>query len=285
MNEKTQANWDAWSDTYFSGEEYAITIEEIKKAPRRAFPREVWAMLQEAFPDLAGKRVLVPSCGDSFAVYGLHLLGARVTACDLSARQIENARRVAERQGWDIPFLQADSMTLDGLPDSTFDLVYTSNGAHVWISDLPMMYRNFHRVLKPSGAYLFFETHPFHRPFQDTGFRGFKRVKVKQSYADTHALVKDHEYAWRIEDFLRALLGAGFKIEDLRELMPREDDLMGHAWHYKTYEEREKDKFARYDWHKNPPAALPAWLAVRAAKPRETKAGYVYISNTPANIE
>jgi len=265
MNEKTQAEWDAWSDEYFGkeSEEYRITLEKIVESPHRAFPREVWEMLREAFPDFKGKKVLVPSCGDSYAVFAFHLLGADVTAADLSSQQLKNAKHRAEEQGWgEIPFVQADSMTLEGLPDDTYDLVYTSNGAHVWISDLGMMYGNFRRVLKPGGTYLFFETHPFHRPFQDAGFRGFKRVKVKQPYSDTSW--SENQYAWRVEDFMRALLGAGFAVKDYRELMPHEDDLMGHAWHYKSYKEREKDKFARYDWRKNPLAALPAWLAVRA---------------------
>ncbi|MCL1951295.1 MAG: class I SAM-dependent methyltransferase [Oscillospiraceae bacterium] len=262
MNEKTQAEWDACSDEYFGNEDYSITLDEVAKAPERAFPREVREMVKETFPDLKGKKVLVPSCGDCYAVFAFHLLGADVTATDLSGQQIKNAGRAAQSKGWDITFVQADSMTLEGLPDDTYDLVYTSNGAHVWISDLGMMYGNFRRVLKNGGTYLFFETHPFHRPFHDAGFKGFKRVKVKQPYFDTSW--SENQYAWRVEDFMRALLGAGFAVKDYRELMPHEDDLMGHAWHYKSYEEREKDKFARYDWRKNPMAALPAWLAVRA---------------------
>ena len=259
MNEKTQADWDACSDKYFGkeGEEYRITLEKIVESPQRAFPREVWEMLGEAFPDLTGKKVLVPSCGDSYAVYAFHLLGADVTAADLSGQQIKNARRRAESMGWDIPFVQADSMTLEGLPDDTYNLVYTSNGAHVWISDLGMMYRNFQRVLKPGGRYIFFEVHPFNRPFEDG-----KRVKIIKPY--TQLRKSELEYHWRVEDFMRALLGAGFKVEDFRELMPHEDDFTGHMWHYSSYKEREKDKFAKYDWHKNPLAALPAWLAMRA---------------------
>ncbi|MDR2687372.1 MAG: class I SAM-dependent methyltransferase [Oscillospiraceae bacterium] len=264
MNEKTQAKWDAGSDEYFGTEDYRVTLAEVAKVPRRAFPREVRAMLQEAFPDLKGKKVLVPSCGECIEGFAMHLLGAEVTASDLSSQQIKNAGRAAQSQGWDITFLQSDSMTLEGLPDGEFDLVYTSNGAHVWISDLPMMYGNFQRVLKPGGTYLFFETHPFHRPFGDTGFWGFQRVIVKKPYSETR--LNEIEFHWRVEDFARALLGAGFAIEDLRELMPHEDDLMGHAWHYKSYSEREKDKFARYDWRKNPLAALPAWLAMRVTK-------------------
>ena len=42
MNEKTQADWDAYSDKYFGrkGEEYRVTLEKIIESPQRAFPRE-----------------------------------------------------------------------------------------------------------------------------------------------------------------------------------------------------------------------------------------------------
>ena len=258
MNEKTQADWDACSDEYFDGEDRLITIGEIKRSPERAFPRETWEMLEEAFPDFTGKKVLVPSCGDSYAVYAFHLLSAEVTASDLSSQQIKNAKRMADTQGWDtIPFVQSDSMSLEGIPDGEFDLIHTSNGVHVWISDLSMMYGNFRRVLKPGGRYIFFDTHPFQRPFEDG-----KRIKIIKPYTETRK--NEIEFHWRTEDFVRALLGAGFALEDLQDLMPHEDDFTGHMWHYGSYEEREKDKFAKYDWHKNPLAALPAWLAIHA---------------------
>ena len=259
MNEKTQAEWDACSDEYFKGKDRPLTMEAIKQAPARAFPREVWEMLHEAFPDFTGKKVLVPSCGNGDAVYAFHLLGAEVTAADLSSRQLMNANKRALEQGWDIPFIQADSMTLEGFPDGAFDLIHTSNGVHVWISDLPMMYRNFSRVLKPGGSCIFFDTHPFSRPFG-----GGKRIKIIKPYTETRK--NELEFHWRTEDFIRALLGAGFTIEDLRDCMAHEDDLMGHEWHYSSYREREKDKYAKYDWRKNPLAALPAWLGIRATK-------------------
>jgi len=265
MNETTQKDWDACSDEYFSGKDRPRAIEQIKQDPMCAFPREIRAMLHEAFSDFTGKKVLVPSCGNGYAAYAFHLLGAEVTASDLSAQQIKNAARDAENQGWAITFIQSDSMTLEGLPDGEFDLIHTSNGAHVWISDLGIMYNSFRRVLKPGGSYIFFETHPFHRPFLDAGFKHFKRVKVKKPYSDTRGC-DETEFHWRIEDFTCALLGADFTVDDLRECMAHKNDHYGYLWHYSSYGEREKDKYARYDWRKNPLAALPSWLAMRVTK-------------------
>ena len=61
--------------------------------PAWAFPRPVYDMISEKFPNLQGKRVLVPSSGGNEAVYGFHLLGAKVTSADISERQIFNAKK------------------------------------------------------------------------------------------------------------------------------------------------------------------------------------------------
>lgn len=88
-------------------------------------------MLRSAFDSFKGLRVLVPSSGDNGAVFAFHMLGASVTSADISGRQLENAKKLADGEGWNIEFVRADSMTLDGIPDGKFDLVYTSNGVHV----------------------------------------------------------------------------------------------------------------------------------------------------------
>jgi len=153
-------------------------------------------------------------------------------------------------------------MTLEGLGDNAYDLIHTSNGAHVWISDLGMMYRSFHRVLRPGGAYVYFETHPFGRPFDRSG----REVRIVKPYTSTGPFDDPPTYGWRIEDFLRPLIGAGFDIADFRELQSYTDELMAFGWHYKTYAARESDNYAEYDWKLNPWAALPSWMGVSARK-------------------
>ncbi|MDR1463972.1 MAG: class I SAM-dependent methyltransferase [Oscillospiraceae bacterium] len=261
MNESARQSWNQWAETCLT-ENDRISLELIQEDPRRAFPRDVWDMVTAATPDLRGKRVLVPSSGDNLAAFGFHLLGAKVTSADLAEKQLENAARIADAHGWDMEFRQADSMTLDGLPDGTYDLIHTSNGAHVWISDLGQMYHSFHRALRPGGAYVFFDTHPFNRPFDDHG----KRLKVVRPYAATQPFHDPPEYPWRVEDILRALLGAGFALRDYRDIQSGPDDIMAFGWFYRSYAQREQDRRAKYDWIKNPGAALPSWMGVSARK-------------------
>lgn len=153
-------------------------------------------------------------------------------------------------------------MELGGIEDAAYDLAYTSNGAHVWISALSRMYGSIFRKLKPGGQYIFFETHPFCRPFDQST----TELRIKKPYAETGPFGDPPTYGWRIEDFLRPLIGAGFALRDFREFTPRKDDLIDHGWHYKTYAAREQDQCRQYDWKINPWAALPTWMGARAMK-------------------
>ncbi|WP_028551508.1 class I SAM-dependent methyltransferase [Paenibacillus sp. UNC451MF] len=111
-------------------------IAKIITRPESAFHPTTYLMIQEAFPDLHGKRICVPSSGDNHAVFAFHLMGAKVTSCDISERQLENSANIAHKHGWDIEFICDDTMKLDKIDSGKYDFVYTSNGVHVWINNL-----------------------------------------------------------------------------------------------------------------------------------------------------
>lgn len=256
-------DWNNGSDSYYSKIYTAGVIERIIADPMWAFPYEVRQMLRAACPDLQGKHVLVPSSGDCGAVFAFHLLGARVTSADIAARQLENAQRIAWAQGWDIEFVHDDSMRLARIPDAAYDLVYTSNGVHVWIDDLPAMYGSFARVLKPGGSYVMFETHPFARPF-DSNAQEAGEFRVIKPYESTGPSGEVPTYAWRIMDLMNAMMDAGF-------IMRRMEEFHAHkatfdCWWYASLEEGEADGWRKHDWQCNPWAALPQWIGMWARK-------------------
>ncbi len=211
-------------------------------------------MLCDAFNSFEDLRILIPSSGDNGAVFAFHLLGAKVTSADISERQLENAKKIADGEGWNIKFICADSMTLDGIPDGEFDLVYTSNGVHIWINDLAAMYGNFKRVLKQNGRYIMFETHPFIRPFDDSGVE----IKIIKDYNHTEG---NH---WRVMDLYNAFAAQNFVIQRIEEFHaePGSHDL----WFYKTLGEAEADENRKFDMKQNPWAALPSWIGFSAVK-------------------
>lgn len=245
-------NWNRWSDEYYAKEyENSDTLKVLKADPTRAFPTKVWENINARYSELSGVKVCIPSSGDNIAAFAFALLGADVTSCDISEQQVKNARHIANSEGWDIDFHVCDSMELSDIDDGKYELVYTSNGVHVWISELAIMYKNFNRVLKPGGSYIFFDTHPFNRPFDDST-NGLKIVKPYDQI--------EPGYHWRMQDFVNELIVSDFEIERMDELFA-EKTILGAKWWHKSDIWDEKA-----DWHKNPYAALPQWLSICAVK-------------------
>lgn len=250
---KIKSFWNNWSADY-----YKNTFEKIgllKENPERAFPTPVWNMLNEAFPTFKGLRICVPSSGDNNAVFAFHLLGAQVFSCDLSENQLQNASCIARENHWDITFKNLNTMDLSAFEDNSFDLVYTSNGVHVWIPDLLNMYRGFHRILTDNGKYIFFETHPFNRPFDDST----NELNIKMRYS---AFVNDDgvpNYLWRVQDFVNSLVRSGFTIQAMEEIFA-EKHVIGASW----WKEDEWDR--QSDMTHNPYAALPQWISFMCGK-------------------
>ena len=265
MSDKNKRSWDLGAAAYSAKFHTDAIIDRIERDPVGAFDKTLWKMLTARLPDLAGKRICVPSSGDNHAVFAFAALGAKVTSCDISENQLANAARVAKARGWDIAFCPADTMALSGIADGAFDLVYTSNGVHVWIDRLNDMYQNIARILKPGGPYLMYEIHPFQRPFDDNG-------KVIKPYTETGPFEDEQEinFHWRISDIVNAIAGAGLTIREVQETMPEkdyenpfwislEDTLRGV-----TATREEVDRM--YDWRVSPMAALPEMLCIAADK-------------------
>jgi ubiquinone/menaquinone biosynthesis C-methylase UbiE len=220
-------NWNNRSSEHYESD--LSVYEEIIVDPEKAFPITVLPLIRKYIGNLRDKKVLVPSSGDNVAAFGFHLLGARVTSCDYAENQLKHSKMCADKHKWDIEFICQDSMKLDKIADKEYDLVYTSNGVHVWIDDLPGMYSNFHRVLKDGGYNIFFETHPMSRPFDSTTYE----VKIRKRYDNVGPFTdSDGEitYGWRTQDFVNAVTSAGFVIKEMQEFHSVRDELSSHNY-------------------------------------------------------
>lgn len=260
--EKITEYWNQRSGRYYREWGTEEQISEIIRNPESAFHPATFSMIKEAFPDLAGKKVCVPSSGDNKAVFAFHLMGAKVTSVDISVKQIENAAAVANTNGWDIEFVCDDTMQLSKVKSNEYDFVYTSNGVHVWINDLHSMYRNIYRILKANGTYILYEIHPFSRPFEDDT----TKIIVQKPYDCTGPFGEVPHYHWRMQDIVNALCASGLTMLHLEEMAAEYSD----SYWFKSAEQRnsmsreEIDKL--YDWRSNPLAALPAWVSISARK-------------------
>ena len=261
-NETIKNRWNNNSDEYYQSD--IPVYKEIIKNPERAFPIAVYPLIKKYIGDLHGKKVCVPSSGDNVAVFGFHLLGAKVTSCDFAENQLKYPKIYADKHNWDIEFVCQNSMELDKIKDSEYDLVYTSNGVHVWIDDMPGMYKNFYRILRLGAYNIFFETHPMIRPFDNSSYE----VKVSKLYEDIGPHGEIPTYAWRTQDFVNAIVSAGFTIKEMQEFHSQCDDLEAHNYLFVRDEHKSRFKWHgdTFDWKINPWAALPQCLCLCSQK-------------------
>jgi SAM-dependent methyltransferase len=256
-------SWNQWSDTWYQKYRTEEAIRKIINSPESAFHRITYSMIHEAFPDMNGKRVLVPSSGDNHAVFAFHLMGAKVTSCDISEKQLESGYTIANNQGWDIEFICEDTMQLSTINSNEYDFVYTSNGVNVWINDLKSMYNNIQRVLKQNGTYIMFDIHPFMRPF---GIKARETITVEKPYDLIGPFGEIPTYKWRMQDFLNAIITSNLTVRRIEESYASDgsfwvDDSTDEG---ECLSEQELKNFC--DWKLNPLAAIPQWLTIKAVK-------------------
>ena len=158
-HERNRRGWDAVSDGWQAGIERRGVWRQCHRDPRLVFADQEIRWLQ----NVPGQRVAVLGSGDNLAVFALAGMGARVTSVDISQAQLNTAERRAHELELDIDLVRADVTDLGALATGSFDLVYTGGHVALWVSDLPLYYREAARILKPGGLLVINEYHPFRR--------------------------------------------------------------------------------------------------------------------------
>lgn len=251
---------DSWNETADSDWYQSLRTDDIisklTEEPTSAFHPSVYNLINKYIPDLHDKKVLLPSSGDNHAAFAFALFGANVTSADISEKQLEHAKEIADKLNLKIHFVCDDTTLLSNIEDNGFDLVYTSNGTHTWIADLPTMYKNIHRVLKSTGFSIMYDIHPFNRPFT---CEPWNEPTIKKPYTET----MPHCH-WRVQDLINSMIQAELSIKQIEELQAV------NASFWFSYEELRKqniDNLANVNnWNHNPMAALPAWISIVAQK-------------------
>ena len=218
-------------------------------------------MIRRYGGDLTGKTACVIGSGDAYAAFALAGLGARVSRHrHLGIGQLDVARERAEHLDLDLDFVGADAADLAPLPDDTFDLVCSTNGFFVWIARPDRVFAAVRRVLKPGGVYIFYDIHPFQRPWADR----VQPLQMAKSYWNTGPYTdKDgtFEFNWTLADLLNPLADAGLVLRQIAESSAK----YPRFWEGHSYEEGTDSGLM--DWRSNPRAGLPVWLTVCAQKP------------------
>ncbi len=264
MNEIHEANRRRWDDMAGDWEERLNRDglwRRCHREPGLAFEGRALETIREMMGTLDGKHVCVIGSGDNLAACALAGLGARVTSTDISEERLRLASDRADALGLSIDFVRSDAASLDSLSNSSFDLMCSTNGFFVWIADLYGVFSEVARILKPGGAYVFYDVHPFTRPWKEQ----VAPIEMTKPYWNTgpfHGSVEDsYEHHWTLADLLNPLAQAGLVLKKVIE-SPAGDS--GY-WRGGNGEADADDSLL--DWRTNPRAGLPAWLTIAALAP------------------
>lgn len=261
MHEANRRYWDFLSEDWKALRDRDGLWRDCPSKPELAFAGAALDLIRSLCGDLHGLRALVIGSGDNYAAFALAGMGAAVTSSDISQRQLDVACLRALMMGLPIEFVQADAAGLDGIPGNAFDLVFSSNGFFVWIAELARVFASVQRVLKPGGHYIFYDIHPFQRPWVDeTG-----SLVMAQPYGvvgpQPDPQDGTYQFTWTLADLLNPLCASGLVLRRLAE------SPAGSARFWQDYAYEPSTDDSLNDWRKNPRAGLPVWLSVCAQKP------------------
>lgn len=191
-----------------------------------------WPTLKPMLPDFAGKRVLDLGCG-----YGWHCLyaaaqgAASVLGVDLSEKMLA----VAREKSAGLPILYRRAAMEDVRePDGSFDVILSSLAFH-YVADYPALVRESFRMLAPGGTLIFSCEHPVFTAEgsqdwlygEDGAIRCFPVDNYYEEGKRDALFLGEHvtKYHRTLTTLLRALLRAGFVLEDVAEPMPPQEML------------------------------------------------------------
>jgi SAM-dependent methyltransferase len=267
MHQANRRHWNAVAEKWQQLRDRDQLWRVCHREPTYAFDGRALEMIQSFCAPLQGKRACVIGSGDNYAAFALAGLGATVTSTDISELQLKVAAQRADTLGLDITFVACDAADLAPLARDTYDLVCSTNGFLVWIAQPARVFAAVHRVLRPGGHYIFYDIHPFQRPWKNQ-----TTLEMKKAYDDTGPFTDEngpgltYEFAWTLSDLINPLLEVGLSLRQIAE-SPAQD---ARFWQDHSYTPG-TDK-SLLDWRANPRAGLPVWLTVAARKPLRTGA-------------
>jgi SAM-dependent methyltransferase len=172
--------------------------------------------------DVRGREVLELGCGAAQWSIALARAGARMTALDNSARQLEHALALMTAAGVEFPLVHA-SAEATPFADASFDIVFCDYGAMTF-SDPYDTVPEVARLLRPGGLFAFSSHTPI---IELTWPPGAERAgeALVCDYWTMHAIEETGEatsFQIPYGDWIRLFRRHGLLVEDLIELRPAE---------------------------------------------------------------
>ena len=115
---------------------------------RKGFPDSTFNELQKLDVGKPNQSLLDLGCGTGTLARGFAQRGCKVTGADIDHRMLEEASKLATKEGVEVAWLEASAENT-GLPDSAFDAITAGQCWH-WFDQVPTI-TECARLLKPDG--------------------------------------------------------------------------------------------------------------------------------------
>jgi SAM-dependent methyltransferase len=162
-----------------------------------------------------------------------------VTVFDNSPRQLEQDRRVADRDGLQLKIVEGDMRDLSVFPDESFDLI-VHPVSNVFVPEVKPVWREAYRVLRPGAPLLSGFDNPVLYIFDEAAYdRGELIVANTIPYSDAQSLSPEQletyrkegtpmEFGHTLDNQIGGQIEAGFIITGFYEDRPppEENDLL-----------------------------------------------------------
>jgi SAM-dependent methyltransferase len=215
---RNRALWDGYSDEY--QERHGRQLADSGGAAWGTYqiPEDELRILG----DVGGLDVLEFGCGAAQWSIALARRGARPVGLDLSARQLEHARRSMGAAGVDFPLVEGSAEDVP-LPDASFDIVFCDHGAMTF-ADPYRTVPEAARLLRPGGLFAFNHASPIETLVwaSDAEHAGDRFV---MDYFGMHTIDEEDVTTFQLPygEWIRLFRANGFIVEDLIEPRPPAD--------------------------------------------------------------
>lgn len=173
-----------------------------------------------------GKTMLHLMCHFGMDTLSFAKKGAIVTGVDISETAIALAKDLSSEIKTPATFICSDIYALPKILTQKFDIIFTSYGVLLWLSNIEKWATIIYHFLKKGGVFYIVDTHPFTTIFSHTlhmDYNYFEKDALLDdssgTYADWKNPIKGKTYQWNhtVGDIVTALIHAGLSIEYLHE--------------------------------------------------------------------
>jgi SAM-dependent methyltransferase/ADP-ribose pyrophosphatase YjhB (NUDIX family) len=244
-----RAAWNTISRAY--QERYKLPIDRIVYGGRTPDEGELGLL-----GDVAGKRVVVLGCGGGQDCIVLAKEGATVIGVDLSDKQVEYGRRLAEREGVLVTLMQGNVEELH-IDDATQDLALSVHAMN-YVERSDRAFAEAFRVLRRGSPFVLSVQHPFDMCLEGSPPYGVRKAYWEEQldwqwdFSEANASARMRSWFRTVSAWFSQLVAAGFRVERMLEPQPVAD--AGEPWRWLGATKDKSD-------------LVPSTLIMKAVKP------------------